>query len=136
MTESVINPGEEAACAAFLNAYPEYKATSILDDWRREEYGRLDRNKQIYLDYTGGGLYAESQLQRHMALLQNNVFGNPHSVNPTSQAMTDLVESTREYVLHYFNASPEEYTAVFTLNASGALKLVGESYPFRLGDHY
>ena len=29
-----------------------------------------------------------------------------------------------------FNASPDEYVAIFTPNASGALKLVGESYPF------
>ena len=50
--------------------------------------------------------------------------------------MTDLVEATREYVLHYFNADPNEYIAVFTLNASGALKLVGESYPFSPGCHY
>ncbi len=28
---------------------------------------------------------------------------------------------------------PDEYGAIFTLNASGALKLVGESYPFRPG---
>jgi molybdenum cofactor sulfurtransferase len=31
-------------------------------------------------------------------------------------------------VLRYFNA--EEYTCIFTSNASGALKIVGESYPF------
>jgi selenocysteine lyase/cysteine desulfurase len=35
--------------------------------------------------------------------------------------------------LAYFNAAPEEYTAVFTLNATAALKLVGESYPFGPG---
>jgi selenocysteine lyase/cysteine desulfurase len=35
-------------------------------------------------------------------------------------------------VLAFFNGA-DEYTAVFTLNASGALKLVGESYPFAAG---
>ena len=50
--------------------------------------------------------------------------------------MTDLVEGTREYVLRYFNASPDEYIAVFTSNASGALKLVGEAYPFAPGSRY
>jgi selenocysteine lyase/cysteine desulfurase len=44
--------------------------------------------------------------------------------------MTRLVEQTRAYLFEYFNASPDEYEAIFTLNASGALKLVGESYPF------
>src|SRR5262249_40383941 len=30
----------------------------------------------------------------------------------------------------------DEYVAIFTPNASGALKLVGEAYPFAAGDHY
>jgi selenocysteine lyase/cysteine desulfurase len=35
-----------------------------------------------------------------------------------------------------FSTLPAEYEVVFTPNASGALKLVGESYPFEPGDHY
>ena len=58
------------------------------------------------------------------------MFGNPHSTNPTSAATTELVERARAYVLEFFNASPDEYVAIFTPNATGALKLVGESYPF------
>lgn len=33
----------------------------------------------------------------------------------------------------FFNASPDEYLCVFTANASAALRLVGESYPFTPG---
>ncbi|HEY5903497.1 MAG TPA: aminotransferase class V-fold PLP-dependent enzyme, partial [Anaerolineales bacterium] len=33
-------------------------------------------------------------------------------------------------ILQFFNADPDEYLAIYTSNASGALKLVGESYPF------
>jgi selenocysteine lyase/cysteine desulfurase len=90
----------------------------------------------VYLDSTGGALDAEYQIRAHMALLNDGIFGNPHSKNLTSMAMTQLVEQAREYVLHYFNASPEEYTVIFTPNATGALKLVGESYPFGAGDHF
>jgi len=115
---------------AFLRAYPTYPTTNIIDDLRATEYARLDIGEHIYLDYTGGGLYAESQLHRHNRLLAEHVFGNPHSSNPTSQAATQLVEHAREYVLKFFNADPDEYLAIFTPNASGALKLVGESYPF------
>ena len=50
--------------------------------------------------------------------------------------MTRLVEQARTYVLEFFNASPDEYVAIFTLNASGALKLDGESYPFGPGGRY
>ncbi|MEM7332441.1 MAG: aminotransferase class V-fold PLP-dependent enzyme [Chloroflexota bacterium] len=115
---------------SFLQAYPTYKNTAVLDQLRKTEYGRLDAQQQIYLDYTGGGLYSDSQLQQHLKILQSNVLGNPHSANPTSLAMTELVEETRAYVLQYFNADPKEYFAVFTPNATGALKLVGEAYPF------
>jgi molybdenum cofactor sulfurtransferase len=90
----------------------------------------------VYLDYTGGGLYAQSQLREHMRLLNSHVFGNPHSINPSSAATTDLVERARAYVLEFFNAPPEEYVAIFTANATGALRLVGEAYPFHPGDRF
>ena len=117
----------------FLRTHPDFAKTTMLDEWRKKEYGRLDENRQIYLDYTGGGLYGVSQLREHTAMLEQNVLGNPHSANPSSQAMTDLVEDTRNYVLNYFNTSAEKYTAVFSANATGALKLVGEAYPFASG---
>jgi len=118
---------------SFLRSYPTYPTTHIIDDLRAVEYARLDIGGHIYLDYTGGGLYAESQLRRHNHLLVEHVFGNPHSSNPSSQASTQLVEHAREYILKFFNADPDEYLAIFTSNASGALKLVGESYPFPKG---
>lgn len=61
----------------FRHDYPAYDATSSLDELRAKEYGRLDLLGQTYLDYTGGGLYAESQLRQHMDLPTRSVFGNP-----------------------------------------------------------
>jgi molybdenum cofactor sulfurtransferase len=126
----------EEAYADFLARFPTFKETFALDELRATEYQRLDERGQVYLDYTGGSLYAESQLAKHHELLRSGVLGNPHSANPTSAAMTEHVERTRRYVLRYFNASPEDYVLVFTQNASGALKLVGESFPFASGSHY
>ena len=126
----------DEAFAAFKAAYPAYATTKKLDDLRATEYSRLDRQNHTYLDFTGGGLYAERQLRDHVALLSEGVYGNPHSKNLTSNAMTELVEHVREVVLEYFNASPEEYMVVFTQNSTGALKLVGESYPFGPGSTY
>ena len=123
------------AQADFEAACPAYRGAE-LDALRASEYQRLDDLGHVYLDYTGGGLYGASQLQQHMALLSTGVYGNPHSSNPTSLAATALDERAREYVLHYFNASPDDYLVIFTANASGALKLVGESYPFAPGSHY
>lgn len=121
------------AFQTFLERYPAYAQTEALDQLRRKDYARLDAGEHVYLDYTGGGLYAESQIQKHQKLLSENVFGNPHSTNPTSFAATQLVESAREYILKFFKADPNEYLAIFTSNASGALKLIGESYPFANG---
>jgi molybdenum cofactor sulfurtransferase len=121
---------ERLAFDAFRREFPGYEKTARIDALRAKEYARLDETGHVYLDYTGGGLYSDFQLNEHMALLKRNVYGNPHSSNPSSFASTQLDEHARGYVLQYFNASPEEYVVIFTQNASGALKLLGESYPF------
>ena len=122
--------------AEFLSRHPDYAGTRALDRLRRTEFARLDRCGEVYLDYTGGGLFASSQLHEHMALVESKVFGNPHSISPTSAASTDLVERARAHVLRFFAASREEYVAIFTPNATGALRLVGEAYPFHPGDRF
>lgn len=95
---------------------------------RKKEFARLDEQNQIYLDFTGGNLYPQSILDQHYNLLKQNVLGNPHSTNPTSQLATNLVDKARKDVLQFFNA--DDYYCIFTSNASGALKIVGECYPF------
>jgi selenocysteine lyase/cysteine desulfurase len=45
------------------------------------------------------------------------------------------VREARESVLAFFRAPPE-YTVVFTANATSALKLVGESFPFTKNGTY
>jgi molybdenum cofactor sulfurtransferase len=127
--------GDSAADAAFLESCPGFDAAG-LDALRAAEYRRLDQQHHVYLDYTGGSLHADSQVRAHAELLTANVFGNPHSASLTSSEMTELVEHTRRAVLAWFTASPEEYTAVFTANATGALKHVGESYPFAADGRY
>ncbi len=126
----------DSAFSAFLRAFPKYANTSLLDDLRSTEYSRLDRQGHVYLDYTGAGLHAESHLRKHVEMIQEGVFGNPHSENLAAHMSTERVERAREAVLRFLNASPEEYLAIFTSNASGALKLVGESYPFGPDSRY
>lgn len=128
--------GLGAALAEFAAGSPGFDAGGAHTTLRSGEYGRLDNHDQVYLDYTGGGLHAASQIDRHMALLRDAVLGNPHSNNPTSLATTELVERARAHVGTFFNAPPEEYLCVFTPNASGALRLVGESYRFEPGGRF
>ena len=120
----------------FLHRYPGYSETTKVDELRQEEFSRLDRLGHVYVDYTGGGLFGESQVRRHMEFLTTSVLGNPHSTNPTSALATERVVRCRKRVLEFFNADPDEYVLIFTSNASGALKLVGESFPFEEGDQF
>ena len=103
--------------------YPE-----IFNKLREKEFNLLDQNGHVYLDYTGGNVYPRSLLSNHEDLLQNHILGNPHSTNPTSVMSSTLVKQAREKVISFFNA--EDYYCIFTQNATGALKIVGECYPF------
>ncbi|WP_322779646.1 aminotransferase class V-fold PLP-dependent enzyme [Frankia sp. Cas4] len=138
MTTAPLDPAQagqsgadiDPSLSAFLAAYPHYATTTRLDELRAVEYSHLDADGGIYLDYTGAGVCADAQLRAHTARLHNRCFGNPHSDSPASKATTELVEQTRRAVLEYFNASPDEYVAIFTPNATGACRLVAESYRF------
>ncbi|HWO58756.1 MAG TPA: aminotransferase class V-fold PLP-dependent enzyme [Umezawaea sp.] len=122
--------------AEFLRRYPDYANTRSLDRLRDTEYSYLDEQGHTYLDYTGAGLAARSQYRAHQERLHGGVFGNPHSINPTSAASTELVEGARRAVLRHLNADPDEYVAIFTANATAAARLVGEAYPFGRGTRF
>eukprot|EP00741_Cyanophora_paradoxa_P012760 tig00020629_g12325.t1 len=63
---------------------------------------------------------------------QGHVLGNPHSINPTSNLASTLEADARKAVRTFFNV-PDDYAVVFTANASGALRIVGECYTFGPG---
>jgi molybdenum cofactor sulfurtransferase len=88
VTDVVISDTE----ASFHREHPGYADTAVLDDLRATDFARLDHDGHVYLDYTGGGMFPSSQVAQHMALLESGVFGNPHSINPTSAASSELVE--------------------------------------------
>lgn len=47
-----------------------------------------------------------------------------------SRSASDYAASARKAVLKFFDADPEIYSVVWTANATGAAKIVGESYPW------
>ena len=97
---------------------------------RARELSRVDRAHQAYLDWTGSALHPASLIRDHARSLHDTVLGNPHSDSVASRASTALVELARDSVLSFLDADPEEYDVCFTANATGALRLVGEAYPF------
>jgi molybdenum cofactor sulfurtransferase len=128
--------GMAAAEAAFCRRFPGFDPDGAFARLRRTEYGRLDRAGHVYLDYTGGGLHADGQIVAHAELLRDQVLGNPHSNNPSSLASSALVEEARQAVCDFLRAPRDEYLCVFTANASAALRLVGEAYPFAPGGRF
>ena len=105
-------------------------------DLRDREFGRLDQAGDAYLDYTGSALYAESQVRKHLEYLTCAVLGNPHSESAASLRSTTIIEQARQATLAFFAADPAEYTVVFTANATAAMRLVGEAFPFRRGSRF
>jgi selenocysteine lyase/cysteine desulfurase len=93
---------------------------------REQEFSRLDATGCAYLDYTGSGLYPESLVRADAERLLHSVAGNPHS----DACMAERIECARADVLAWFDADPRDYTVIFTANATAALRLVGESFPF------
>ena len=110
-----------------------HRVDPAIEALRAREFARLDRTGDVYLDYTGSALYPESLVRAHADALCGVVLGNPHSRNPTSRAATERVDEVRRRVLAFFDGDPDEYEVIFTANATGALKLVAESFPFAAG---
>ncbi len=111
-------------------------STHALDDLRARDYPLLETTGHVYLDYTAANLIPQSLVARHGALLRDHLLGNPHSGNPSSALATTFVDQARLSVLEFFNANPDEYVVIFTANATQALKLVGEAYPFGESGEY
>jgi selenocysteine lyase/cysteine desulfurase len=142
---SSVGRSEERGCAAppldvaASHAVSSGGASAPLRDapWfaalREREFSRLDRSGEAYLDYTGSALYAESQVRSHLDFLAGSVLGNPHSQSVASLRSTEIIEDARRLTLDFFAADPAEYEVIFTGNASGALRLVGEAFAFQTG---
>ena len=97
---------------------------------RKREFARLDERGEVYLDYTGTGLAPSSLVEVHRAALERGVFGNPHSSHAASRRSTALLDDARQAVLAFFGVDASTHAVCFTANATGAAKLVAESYPF------
>jgi selenocysteine lyase/cysteine desulfurase len=118
--------------ATFATSLPEVNLRDELffARLRADEFSRLDAGGHAYLDYTGSALYAERQIWAHSLLALKSVLGNPHSENPASRESTRLIDEARSRVLRFLDAPAADYAVIFTANASAAIKLVAESFPF------
>ncbi|WP_407561183.1 aminotransferase class V-fold PLP-dependent enzyme [Streptomyces sp. 184] len=109
------------------------EAPDLFAELREREFGYLDEGGHTYLDHTGAGLPPRSLVAGSARRITGGLYGNPHSESPASRASGDRLAEAREAVLRYFNADPAEYAVIFTPNATGALRLIGEAYPLGRG---
>lgn len=70
------------AYASFLAKYPTYKDTGALDKLRKDEFSRLEKANEVYVDYMGGCLWPKRLVEEHASLLKSGLFGNTHSDSP------------------------------------------------------
>ncbi|KAI7949460.1 hypothetical protein MJO28_008281 [Puccinia striiformis f. sp. tritici] len=119
---------------SFLAKNPEYNSP-FLDALRHNDFKRLDDpcSPSCYMDYTGAGLYPESLAKSFADQLTKNVYGNPHSENPSSQLSSRANENAKQAVLSFIDANPNVYDVIWTSNATGALKILAEGYPYQAG---
>lgn len=122
--------------ASTAKPLPVEAADPFFTDLRRTDFARLDRSGIAYLDYTGSALPAARLLQEHNECMARAIYGNPHADSGPSRLSTETLEAARALVLARLDGDDREYTVCFTANASAAVKLVGESYPFERGGVY
>ena len=97
---------------------------------RTREFARLDETGDAYLDYTGSALAPASLVEAHRSAITGATFGNPHAAHAASRRSTTLMDDARTAVLAFFGVDASTHIVCFTANASAAIKLVAESYPF------
>ena len=69
-----------------------------MDKLRKMDFSRLDKNRHVSLDYTSGNIYANRLVDEHRDLLVDDVFGNPHSSNPTSLSSALIRENLMKWL--------------------------------------
>ena len=82
----------------------------------------------VYLDHVGATLYSKTQLHKHFQDLSTNLYGNPHSRNPSSQLSLDFIEEARWRVAKHFNTTLDRHHVIFTSGATGGIKLIAETF--------
>ncbi|WP_082001691.1 aminotransferase class V-fold PLP-dependent enzyme [Rahnella aquatilis] len=113
----------------FLAEHPAYSEARV-EALRVSDFSRLDSLRVTYLDHVGGTLAPQCLIEEDYQMLRSTILGNPHS---GSRSSADSYEKARQAIYRFFRCSADEYEIIFTANASSAIRLVAESFPFEKG---
>ncbi|MEA5216137.1 aminotransferase class V-fold PLP-dependent enzyme [Enterobacter cloacae] len=119
----------DALRETFLAENPAYSEARV-EALRKSDFSRLDAHRMIYLDHVGGTLAPLRLIEEDYRLLSNTILGNPHS---GSRSSGETYALARQAIYRFFRCPAEEYEIIFTANASSAIRLVAESFPFGNG---
>lgn len=86
-----------------------------------------------YLDYTGAGVYAQSQINKVSDQLKTAVFSHPHGSSVLSNLCVAEMDQMRERILHYLDTDSDQYYVIFTSGATSAIRTVSECFEFNGG---
>ncbi|XP_061546370.1 molybdenum cofactor sulfurase [Phycodurus eques] len=113
----------------FKEAWSCYGYGENLEDVLEGEFTRIKGT--VYLDHAATTLYPDSLVRSYCLDISRNVYGNPHSHNPSSRLTHETVERVRYRILQHFNTTAEEYSVIFTSGCTAAIKLAAEVFPWR-----
>lgn len=114
---------------SFLHSFSSQYDAQSAKKLRQTEFARIDGCKEVYLDFVGGSLAPLSLLKRSYANLESTLAGNPHSVG---QGALTSIEKMKAATKRYFRCDDsDDYEVVITANASTAIELVADAFPFQ-----
>jgi len=96
-----------------------------VEEFRKDQLCHL--GEVVYLDYAGAALFSRAQLAATQEMLLQSCLGNPHS----SRSSEEMVERSRDLVLHLFKTTRKTHSVIFTSGATQSLQLLGEHYPWK-----
>ena len=101
--------------------------------WISDEFPQVYDNKITYLDNAATALYSKTQIDIVHQDLSSNLYCNPHTTGNFGKArdVNECVREMRHRILRFFNTNDENYKVIFTSGATGACKLVADSFPWR-----
>lgn len=123
---------------AWIARYPGYGYNGTIYRLREEEFPQLKSGERpsVYLDFTGSGLPQRRQLEESTEQLESALYCNIHSDSRCSRETERAVEEVRDHILDFFHVPRGTYTVIFTSGATGALHLIGESFPWSEDSKY
>ena len=85
---------EHAMFAEYLKDFPEYDYNGTLNRLRRTQFGHIPKD-EVYLDFTGAGVYQTQQINKAMHDLKTTMKCNTHSASACSKRTEKAIEEVR-----------------------------------------